>query len=335
MSTDLTITEPTPRIGDALSQEGLALSRPIPLDQHPAAVYLGRLSQGSRPTMRDALDIIARLVGATDALSLDWARLRFQHTAAIRSALAAKYAPATANKMLSALRGVLREAWRLGQMDAEAYQRAADIEGVKGERLPAGRSLTLGEIKAIFDACEADQTAAGVRDAAVLALLRLGLRRAEIAGLTLADYDSTGQAVKVRGKGDKERLVPLVGGAGQAMTDWLTLRGDDPGPLLLAVNKGGRVVRHGITAQAVYYILRKRAGQAGVKDVRPHDWRRTFAGDLLDAGADLVTVQKLMGHADPKTTARYDRRPEAVKRKAVGLLHVPYTRRALLAGAGG
>ena len=59
----------------------------------------------------------------------------------------------------------------------------------------------------------------------------------------------------------------------------------------------------------------------------PLDLRRTFAGDLLDAGADLVTAQKLMGHSNPSTTAGYDWRTEKAKRKAVDALSVPYTRR--------
>jgi integrase/recombinase XerD len=118
--------------------------------------------------------------------------------------------------------------------------------------------------------------------------------------------------------------VPLAGGAARAVGDWVALRGAAPGALFLPVNKGGAIRGAGLSAAAIYKVLQKRLGQAGVAELSPHDFRRTFVGDLLDAGIDLATVQQLAGHASVTTTARYDRRGEAAKRKAVEVLHFPY-----------
>ena len=302
------------------------------LDQNPAAVYLASLeSENSRRTMRGALDTIAGMLAEGAAWdSLPWAALRFQHVQAIRARLAERYAPATANKMLSALRGVLGAAFDLGQIDAEDYTRAVKFKGIKGETLPAGRSITPGELHALMMTCAQDQTAAGARDAAIIGLLySCGLRRAELVNLNLADYDPEAGALVVRGKRRKERLAPVVNGAKAALADWLTLRGDRDGPLFLKVWRGGHIKPGRLTTQAIYHILSVRADRAGIESLSPHDFRRTFVGDLLDAGADLATVQKMAGHANVQTTARYDRRPEEAKRKAANLLHVPYVRRTL------
>lgn len=310
----------------------------IPADSNPALVYLSGLpSKHSQRNMHRYLDQIADLLsgGQAGGIELDWSALRYQHVQAVRSQLINNYAPATVNGMLSALRGVLKAAWRLGQMDAEDYQRAADVENVKAETLPAGRDLQQGEIISLVSACQADDSPAGVRDAAIVGMLyTCGMRRSELTKLNLSSYDPEIGLLKITGgKGNKQRTAYITNGAKDALDDWIIARGDMPGPLFAPVNKGGNISRNrdGIprrmTAQAIYNLLKKRAEEAGVKDFSPHDFRRTFVGDLLDRGVDIVTVQKMAGHASVTTTGRYDRRPETVKQQAAQKLHFPYQKR--------
>ena len=102
--------------------------------------------------------------------------------------------------------------------------------------------------------------------------------------------------------------------------DWISIRGKAKGALLCHVRKGRQVVVRSLTPQSVWLVLKNRANEAGVDDFSPHDFRRTFISELLDAGVDIVTVQQLAGHADPNTTAKYDRRKEETKRRAVQVL---------------
>ncbi len=308
-----------------------AISQFGQLDHNPAVVYLASLSPGSRRTMRESLDLIARIAsrGQADAFTFNWGELRVQHIGAIRSWLAEKYSPATGNKMLSALRGVLRAANDLHLIGADDYTRAVSVRAIPGEALLKGRSLSNGEIRALLEACAKDGSAAGPRDAAMIALMRGGeLRRAEVCNLDVDDYDSVQSVVAVRGKLNKKREVPLARDAVAALSDWLKARSEEPGPLFCAIRWTGTVVKDKrLTPQAIYKCLAKRAQEAGVSNIAPHDFRRTFVSELLDAGADISTVQKLAGHANIQTTARYDRRGEAAKRKAVSLLKTPYRRR--------
>ncbi len=109
---------------------------------NPVAVYLASLGSGSRRAMTQALRVIAELLAGpnADPVTVPWWKVEYQHSQAIRSLLMERYSPASANKIMAALRGVLREAWRLGFMDAEAFHRAIDIKTVKGDNLPKGRS---------------------------------------------------------------------------------------------------------------------------------------------------------------------------------------------------
>lgn len=298
---------------------------------NPAHSYLMGLTATGRRTMTSTLAQVADMLGG-DIESVPWAALRYEHIVAIRTALVERgLAPATVNKYLAALRGVARETWRLGQIDAETYQRIAAVKGVRGETLPAGRGLGPGEIGALMRACAADHTPAGARDAAIIAMgYGAGLRRAELAGLDLADLSDDGEIITatIRGKGGKERLVYLDNGSANAMRDWLAVRGTEAGPLFYAGRKGGRLnVGQSLSGQAIRDILVKRAGEAGLSNTTPHDLRRSFVSDLLEAGVDISTVANMAGHANIETTRRYDRRGEQAKRKAARALHVPYQSR--------
>jgi site-specific recombinase XerD len=304
----------------------------LPLDQHPAAVYLASLSsERSRRVTAQALRTVAALITGedprqADIIMLNWGALRYPHTAAIRAKLLQVFSPATTNRLLSALRGVLKEAWRLGYMSADDYQRAVDVRNIKGETLPAGRELSQGELLALVEVCKVEVSPSGVRDAAVLGLLyTCGIRRAELVSLNVEDFDPDSGKLSIRaGKGRKQRTVYAQGGALQALQDWLDSSSIDSGPLFVPINRGGNLSQRRMNAQSIYDMLKKRGEQAGVKAFSPHDLRRTFVGDMLDRGVDIATVANIAGHASVNTTRRYDRRPEETKRKAAGKLHFPY-----------
>ncbi|OCQ92275.1 integrase [Nostoc sp. MBR 210] len=311
---------------DKLSAMSLTLSTPLALTEHPAVVYLDSLAPGSQQTMERSLNLVAELLtnGEANYLTLDWAALRYKHTAAIRSTLIKKYEPATTNRVLSALRRVLKEALRLELMDAADYARAVDFVSVKCRKELRGRQLTQDEIDALMQTCFKDHSPAGFRDAAMVAILRgAGLRRAEVTKLNYSDFNNNDGAIKVKGsKGRVDRTLYLGESGISVVDDWLRLKNSVTGSLLCQVNKSGRIVDHRLTPQAVLFILQKRGVEAGLEPFSPHDFRRTFASDLLDAGVDLATVQVLLGHASPVTAARYDRRGEQRKKDAAAKLKI-------------
>jgi site-specific recombinase XerD len=257
----------------------------------------------------------------------------------------AERAPRSINRVLASIRWWARKVGDLAFEDPDLEpQRRADIvsqvsrigsvKDVTGSRPQTGRHITPGELDALMRACEQDHTATGARDAALLALAWVtGARRSELVAFQRADFTPTegtaGEVLIRSGKGDKSRVVYVYNGAADALADWLTIRGDDPGPLFYAIRKGGHIHwGHGLTDDAIVRMLGKRADQAKLSQALTwHDFRRSFAGNLLENGNDLVTVQKLMGHSSPTTTANYDRRGEEVKRRASKTLYIPYTRR--------
>jgi site-specific recombinase XerD len=162
--------------------------------------------------MRGSLNAIASMLtnGKCDAMTLDWTKLRYHHTAAVRAVLMEKYSPATTNKMLTALKRVLQEALKLELISEKDYKGATTCVSSRQQRLK-GRALSRDEIAALLKVCQQDSSPSGVRDAALIAILRgSGVRRRELVNLDLKDFNPQRERLKSKdGKGGKDRTVYL------------------------------------------------------------------------------------------------------------------------------
>jgi integrase len=303
------------------------LSTDMEPGQNPVAVYLRSLAPGSRATMQSALRACVTIFGYQGSIyAFPWAGLRYSDTSAIRSALAEQYSAAQANKVLSALKGVLKAAWRLEQVSDADYLRAIDVANVKGSSAPVGRAIETDELSLMLKVCAADPSAAGLRDAAIFAVgFGCGLRRAELAGLDVGDWNKRDRELLIRrGKGGKARIVHLNDEGAKDLIQWLKARGDHEGPLFQPVNRGGRIRRDmRMSGAAIGDAIARRAEQACIEPVKAHDLRRSHISSLLDAGVDLATVQQMAGHSSPTTTSQYDRRPLRARKEAAERLSWP------------
>lgn len=309
-----------------------------PPSQNPYLVYIGGLdSTESRRTMAGCLRTVARLLDGPwgdDPAACPWEHLRYAHVARLRALFAeqtttrhgqtAPWSPATINKHLSAVKGVVSTAFALGLMPADHHERIRKVKGAKGTRLPAGRSIAAAELAAMLTAC-LDGTLSGVRNAAIVAVLfSTGARRAEAAGARREHYDPGARALRIIGKGDKEREVYINEDAAVYLGAWLARTSHlRTGPLLCPIDRWGNVQPRHMTTKAIGDVIDTVRQRADLPPMTAHDFRRTFIGELLDNGTDLATAQALAGHASPITTARYDRRPAAARQAAANRLHLP------------
>ena len=305
----------------------LAQAPLVPTSRNPFFAYIASLeAPRSRRTQRSSLGHLTRQVWGCEPEDLCWQELRFAELSALKAWLSdpKRYKPATANRLLSGIRRVLYFARRLGLMGEDAYRECCDVGMVRGSRLVPGRAVTHGELQAMFRSLDVRKPL-DARNAALLALLYgAGLRRDEACRLELADLDVETGALRVMGKGNKERVSHLPKGARAAVKAWLVHRGRNPGPLLLATEHGRELTGRAMACETVAHAIAKIGQRAGVPHFSPHDLRRTWVGDMLRENADLVTVQTLAGHASPDTTSRYDRRGDAERATAAELVCVPF-----------
>ena len=238
-------------------------------------------------------------------------------------------AASVVNQALSAIRGFVREMADSGYLPHLQATTIISIKNVPDTPLPAGRNIEADEITTLLQTCYDDPRPQGLRDAALIALMRVtGLRRSEVARLRLEDIDLADSRVAIiGGKGNKSREAFIDAGTKELLLNWLDYRGLQTGPLFNRFYKGDKLGEKGLSPSSIYYVLEQRWQQAGLEQMTPHDFRRTIIGDLLSKGEDISTVAQIVGHSDVSTTARYDRRGTERKREAANRIVVPVPER--------
>jgi integrase/recombinase XerD len=209
----------------------------------------------------------------------------------------------TAARLLSSLRRFFQYQYREGRI---AQNPTLNIDNPRIGR-PLPDSLTEEEVESLLNTPE-ETKPEGIRDRAMLELLyATGLRVSELVGLTYDQINLNQGVVRVLGKGNKERLVPLGEEAEYRINRYLAearldlIKGHGQVPYLFVTRRGGSMTR-----QAFWYMIKRRAQQAGItKHLSPHTLRHAFATHLLNHGADLRVVQMLLGHSDLSTTQIY------------------------------
>lgn len=213
-----------------------------------------------------------------------------------------KKAPATVTRMITSLRRFHQFLRQERLTDHDPMQHIDTPKKV--QKLPSTLSLT--EVERLIETPNTTKNL-GIRDRAILEVMyATGMRVSELVGLKLSDLHLSLGLVQTLGKGDKERIIPL----GDYAIQWLERYLDEARPLLVANPSETHVfVNHhgtGLSRQGIWKNLKQLVREAGInKEVTPHTLRHSFATHLLENGADLRTVQELLGHADISTTQIY------------------------------
>jgi integrase/recombinase XerD len=262
-----------------------------------------RLERGmAANTVAAYLSDLGRFAGWLDAERLAPLKLTGEQANAYVDQLAAHgLGPASVRRHTASLRALYR--WLLLDERLRIDPTAKLRSPGRGRVLP--RSLRQIEVARLLAAPEGDSPRA-LRDRAILELFyACGLRISEVAQLALGDVDLSA-GVRVRGKGDKERLVPIGRGAPAALQAYLR-----KGRPRLAKGSGDRALflsrhRRGMTRQGIYLIVREHARTAGLEGrMTPHTLRHTFATHLLQGGCDVRALAEMLGHASIDTTQGY------------------------------
>ena len=212
------------------------------------------------------------------------------------------------NQRLAAVRRLAYEAADCGLLSPELAAGIRRVKGVKQLGRRSGNWLTLEQCSAMLNCASGDDLRARRDYAMISILIGCGLRRAELAALSL-DHIQTRQGhwaiVDLVGKGGHIRTVPIPQWAKNALDRWTTAAGVTTGRVFRAISSAGKIWGTGICENVVWHVVNRRCRKGGLDHIAPHDLRRTCARLCHSAGGELEQIQFLLGHSSIQTTERY------------------------------
>lgn len=286
------VTEGCVRMENAVRDFGIHIDVERNLSYHTKRNYLSDLRQFREFLLKNGVD---------KPSDVDQAVIR----AFLASLYRGKIKKVTVSRKVASLRAFFKFLLREGKV---GYNPAQMVQAPKGDKyLPS--FLSIDEVFALLGV-KFESNVSGLRDRAIIEFLySAGVRVGELTGLNVADVDFSNSLVKVRGKGRKERIVPVGEPALLALREYISSRsgtrrnknGSYTGSPLFLNRSGSR-----LTPRSVRRIIDKYITMSGVgRKISPHALRHTFATHLMDAGADLRVIQELLGHESLSTTQKY------------------------------
>lgn len=272
--------------------------------------YIQSIAPGSRATVERRLKKAASVL-EVDHKAYPWHEISAEELARVRDVLVdGSLSSSTIDATLHAIRGVCRISyseevlggpWWECEEGRRRYYHAEHLKGIKApeseDSEPLGRSLTSNEFETLLNACLADRTTTGARDAAIIMACYLGgLEAPEVAEIDFEDLTPDVRVIAFgRSKKSRVRSIVLGSQAVRILANWVSLRGNRPGKLFLPLDSFGLPKGEKMSIVAVQWVLKSRSKQAMLQPVTVRDLRRTVISDLLAAGANYANVTFLMG----------------------------------------
>ena len=296
-------------------------------DEHcPIYNYINSLrSQNSQETMQAALKSVAKFLGKDSIYSIVWHKFNHTRLDELIRMLEARLKPDTIALYLSAIKGVCKYAHVLDIISSKEWAKIQLVKRPASGRRKTHDIPTVEQFKSLVERpMKLPCPTRSSRDSTILHLAGgVGLRRKEIANLSVKSYQRAAKCLEVIGKGNKQRFVQLNDFTIEFIEKWLAIRGLEDGAMFVGIHaKGTLYNKNGVykpLSSSSIYKLFNRYGLVGTGELHcpPHTLRRAYATWLYNYGIELKTISELLGHSSMATSERYIQTAEAKKRAAV------------------